>query len=74
MTLHQFNLLDFKEQQKTIWDKGTHLESIVYKEQRIVCYAVDKFFVDVIYDPDKNIISEIYSFKEGDRLDKYTFG
>jgi hypothetical protein len=36
------------------------------------CYAVDMFFVELVYDVDKNKIVEGRSFKSGWCLDKYS--
>ena len=34
--------------------------------------AIDKFFVEVVYDGVHNVITEVRSFKYGRRLDKYS--
>ena len=39
--------------------------------ERCNLYAVDKFFVEVVYNPEHNSITEIRSFKTGHSLDKY---
>ena len=39
---------------------------------RINCYAIDKFFVEVVYDAEQNVITEVRSFKYGQLLDKYS--
>jgi hypothetical protein len=31
-----------------------------------------KFFVEVVYDPEHNVITEVRSFKTGHLLDKYS--
>ena len=36
------------------------------------CYAMDKFFVEVVYDGEQNVITEVRSFKSGYSLDKYS--
>ncbi len=35
-------------------------------------YAVEKFYVELVYDPNLNKVVEIRSFKSGIHLDKYT--
>jgi len=35
------------------------------------CYAIDKFFVEVVYDGEHNVITEVRSFKYGHSLDKH---
>ena len=71
MTLYEFNILTLEEKQATVWDKGTFLDNYVTKEERCNCYAIDKFFVEVVYDAEHNTITEIRSFKTGHLLDKY---
>ncbi len=34
-------------------------------------YAIEKFFVEVVYDAKYNVITEVRSFKYGYSLDKY---
>ena len=50
---------------------GTFLDNFITKHIRINCYAIDKFFVDVVYDAEHNTITEVRSFKYGHSLDKY---
>ena len=72
MTLYEFNSLTLEEKQATVWDKGTFLDNYVTEDIRINCYAIDKFFVEVVYDLEQNVIAEIRSFKSGHSLDKYS--
>jgi len=71
MTLYEFNILTLEEKQATVWDKGIFLDNYVTKDIRINCYAIDKFFVEVVYDGQQNFITEVRSFKYGQGLDKY---
>jgi len=41
------------------------------KKTCINCYTIDKFFVEVVYDAEQNVITEVRSFKYGHELDKY---
>ena len=50
---------------------GTFLDNYITKDIRINCYAIDKFFVEVVYDSEHNTITEVRSFKYGHSLDKY---
>ena len=50
MTLYEFNVLTLEEKQATTWKHGTFLENYITEDIRIGCYAIDKFFVEVIYD------------------------
>ena len=49
MTLYEINILTLEEKQATVWDKGTFLDNYVTQDIRINCYAIDKFFVEVVY-------------------------
>jgi len=72
MTLYEFNILTLEEKQATVWDKGVFLDNYVTKDIRINCYAIDKFFVEVVYDDMQNVITEVRRFKSGRSLDKYS--
>ena len=51
---------------------GTFLDNYIGNGERCNCYAIDKFFVEVVYDAEHNTITEIRSFKTGYLLDKYS--
>jgi hypothetical protein len=72
MTLYEFNILTFDEKQTTVWDKGVFLDNYITETERLNCYAIDKFFVEVVYDGEQNAITVVRSFKSGHRLDKYS--
>jgi len=72
MTLYDFNKLSLEDMQKVVWEHGVFLDNYVTKEERLNCYAVDKFFVEVVYDGEHNEITEVRSFKSGYSLDKYS--
>ena len=72
MTLYNFNKLSLEDKQKVVWDKGVFLENYITKDILINCYAIDKFFVEVVYDLEQNVIAEVRSFKYGHSLDKYS--
>jgi hypothetical protein len=55
-----------------VWDKGTFLANYITKTEKINCYAIDMFFVEVVYDAKKNKVTEVRCFKEGHLLDKYS--
>ena len=74
MTLYEFRMLDDDDQLKAVWDKGIFLENYITKTEKINCYAIDMFFVEVVYDAKQNKITEVRCFKEGHRLDKYSNG
>jgi len=72
MTLYEFNVLTLEEKQETVWKKGTFLDNYITEDIRINCYAIDKFFVEVVYDGEQNVLIEVRSFKSGHSLDKYS--
>ena len=72
MGIYEFNMLNLKEQLTTVWDKGIFLENYVTDRESINCYAIDMFFVEVVYNGEENKIVEVRSFKEGHLLDKYS--
>ena len=63
MTLYDFNSLTFEEKQATTWKDCAFLENYITQDIRINCYAIDKFFVEVVYDGEQNVITEVRSFK-----------
>ena len=72
MTLYDFNKLTLEEKKATVWDKGTFLDDYITEDIRINFYAIDKFFVEVVYDSEHNFITEVRSFKYGHSLDRYS--
>ena len=72
MTLYNFNKLELNEQLTIIWNKGVFLENYITSTERCNGYAIDKFFVEVVYDAEHNVITELRSFKTGNLLDKYS--
>jgi len=50
MTLYEFNFLTLEEKLDTVWDKGIFLDNYITEDILINCYAIDKFFVEVVYD------------------------
>jgi hypothetical protein len=55
-----------------VWDKGIFLENYITNTEKINCYAIDMFFVEVVYDAKQNKIIEVRCFKEGHLLEKYS--
>ena len=48
------------------------LDNHISQTEALSCYAIDMFFVELVYCVDKNKIVEGRSFKSGHRLDKYS--
>ena len=71
MTLQEFNKLDHDTRLFTVVDKSTFLDNYVTPEIRMNLYAIDKFFVELVYDGDENKIVEVRSFKSDPELEKY---
>jgi len=72
MTLYEFRMLNEDDQLTTVLDKGIFLENYITKTEKINCYAIDMFFVEVVYDAKLNKITEVRCFKEGHLLEKYS--
>jgi hypothetical protein len=72
MTLYEFNTLELNERMEVVNQYGTFLDNYITKDIRINCYAIYKFFIEVVYDAEHNTITEVSSFKYGQSLDKYS--
>lgn len=73
MTLYEFNLLDsLNDKMNAVNELGTFIDNHITKLERCNLYAIDKFFVEVVYSSEFNSITEIRSFKTGKTLDKYS--
>jgi len=72
MTLYEFNRLELNERMEAVNQYGTFLDNYVTKDIRINCYAIDKFYVELVYGSEENKIIEVRSFKHGIELDKYS--
>ena len=71
MTLYEFNRLELNERMEAVNQCATFLDNYITQDIKINCYAIDKFFVEVVYDAEHNTITEVRSFKYGPSLDKY---
>jgi hypothetical protein len=40
--------------------------------KKLKTFIIDLFFVEVVYDTEHNVVTEIRSFKSGHSLDKYS--
>ena len=72
MTLYEFNGLSLNERMHAVNQYGTFLDNHIGNGERCNCYAIDKFFVEVVYDSEHNTITEVRSFKTGRLLDMYS--
>ena len=71
MTLYEFNSLKLNERMEAVNQNGIFLENYITKDIKINCYAIDKFFAEVVYDSQHNVKTEVRSFKYGHSFDKY---
>jgi len=72
MTLYNFNKLSLEEQRAVVWSEGKFIDNHITEKEKCNCYAIDKFFVEVVYNAEHNAITEVRSFKTGHLLDKYS--
>ena len=72
MTLYEFNRLELNERMEAVNQYGTFLDNHITEKEKYNCYAIDKFFLEVVYDAEHNVITEVRSFKNGHSLDKYS--
>jgi hypothetical protein len=71
LTLYEFNLLTEDNKLKTVWDIGEFIENHISIDGIKNLYAINKFYVEVVYDAQNNQIIGVESFKIGKDLDKY---
>jgi hypothetical protein len=69
--IFEFNLMPTNDQAAYTWEFGTYLASRSWKNHSINLYHVDKFFVEVWYDPGMNHVDKIRSFKSRNCLEPY---
>ena len=72
MTLYEFNVLDLTNKMEAINQNGTYIDNHVTEKESCNLYGLFMFFVEVVYNPEYNTITEIRSFKTGYLLDKYS--
>ncbi len=72
MTLYNFNKLSLEDKQEVLWKDGQFLDNHVTEEEKCNVYSLYRFFVEVVYDGEHNVITELRSFKSGHLLDKYS--
>ncbi|SFC61851.1 hypothetical protein SAMN04489722_1034 [Algibacter lectus] len=72
MTLYEFNILDLNDRMEAVNQNGVFLNNLISDTEKCNLYAIDLFFVEVVYNSSLNKITEINSFKTGYLLDKYS--
>ena len=71
MDNYQFNLLPIHDQAGYTWEHGTYIAFRYEKFYAINLYHVDKFFVEVRFNPEEVCINKIRSFKSRRCLETY---
>jgi len=73
LTLYEFNLLDsLNDKMEAVNQLGAFLDNYIDDKERCNLYAIDMFFVEVVYNPKQNKIEELRAFKYGHKLDRYS--
>jgi len=72
MTLYEFNILGLNERMEAVNQYGTFLDNHITDLEKCNLYSIGMFFVEVVYNPESNSITELRSFKTGYLLDKYS--
>lgn len=72
MTLYNFNRIDLNKRMEVINQHGIFLDKYITENEKLNLYAVDMFFVEVVYNSTLNKITKIRSFKTGKNLNKYS--
>lgn len=72
MTLYDFNSLNLDKQLTVVWIEGACIDNHFSALERCNLYAIDMFWIEVIYNSEHNTITELRSFKTGHLLDKYS--
>ena len=70
MTLEQFNLSDDSEQTMAL-GQGVCIAGRDEGKYKVLLYQLRRFYVEVFYDPAKNMITRYRGFDEMEELDKY---
>jgi len=72
MTLQEFNLIAKNQKIIAVFEKGVFLDNYISETETLNCYAIDLFFVELVYDAKINQIVDVRSFIGGWCLNKYS--
>jgi len=72
MILYEYKTLSEDDQWDNVFAKSKFLDIVIEGNSKYVLYAIDKFFVEVIWDIAEAQIIGKGQFKEGDSLNKYS--
>lgn len=73
MTLDEFNALSDQEQQTAVWELSNFVVTRREGRDYLNLYAIDQFFVEIRYNPNRNQITRCRSFCRLDALEPYLF-
>ena len=71
MTLQEYKDADIGTKPHKIKDKGVLIGKLVTDNEYLTCYAIDKFFVEVLFNSTFTEIVRFRPFAGGKQLDKY---
>lgn len=71
ITVKEFRDLPRQEQLDVIFTIGDYIETRLEESFQVMLYAVDRFFVEIYYDPITNKIQLLNPFISGSFLNKY---
>lgn len=72
MTRQQFLDLDIGTKLNVVKDFGNLVDHLEREEESLLCYAINKFFVEVVYSTKNRELLRIVVFEGGRQLDKYS--
>ena len=72
LTLYEFKRLPEQEQYSIAFNCGTFIDYLEQKNKKLVLYAINLFYVQVVYNTTTNKIINITPFKTGKRLFRYS--
>lgn len=71
MTLYEFNALSDQQQQAAVWEQSNFVISWRDGRDYLNLYAIDRFFVEIRYNPSWNEITHCRGFCSMDALEPY---
>jgi len=71
MKLYEFLILSDELQYQGVWERGVHVDNIVYNRINHQLYTINDFFVEIHYSISDNKIIGKLAFKSGEPLEKY---
>jgi hypothetical protein len=71
MSLYQFILLDEMEQAEILWEHGVMIANREEEETKYILYQLDKFYIEVQYHKEQNLLKGLTPFENMNRLSPY---